>query len=96
MDKEDIPDVKNIARWEYLKEVVSSIPEVKDSPLGLLIGRNCPKALEPLQVISSREEGPYAKRSRLGWCVVGPAVDKEKVGMKCNRVKVCTSAKDVT
>ena len=96
MDKEDIPDVTNIARWEYLKEVVSSIPEVKDIPLGLLIGRNCPKALEPLQVISSREEGPYAKRSRLGWCVVGPSVDKERVGMKCNRIKVCTSAKDVT
>ena len=94
MDKGDIPNVERIAKWDYLKELLTVIPKIKDIPLGLLIGRNCKKALEPVQLISSREDGPYAKRSRLGWCIVGS--DEEQVRMSCNSIKVCCSSKDLT
>ena len=40
--------------------------------IGLLIGTNCIKALEPLEIISGENGGPYAMRTRLGWTVIGP------------------------
>ena len=42
---------------------------------GLLIGTNCMKALEPMQIIPSKEDGPYAYKTLLGWCIVGPIVN---------------------
>ena len=36
------------------------------------MGANCLKALEPLEVIPSQGNGPYAMRTALGWCVIGP------------------------
>ena len=58
-----------------------------------MIGANCCKALEPIEVIPSQDGGPYAYRTQLGWCVVGP-IKNGIVGTstKCNRVAV----KDVT
>ncbi|KAK2879287.1 hypothetical protein Q8A73_007303, partial [Channa argus] len=64
--QESIPDVD---RWPHLKEVkLSSI----QAEVGLLIGANVPKAMEPLQVVSSVENGPYAVKTILGWTVNGP------------------------
>lgn len=39
---------------------------------GLLIGANVPKALEPLEVINSVNNGPCVVRTVLGWTVNGP------------------------
>ena len=36
-----------------------------------MIGGNCPKANEPVEMIQSVGNGPYGKRTRLGWCIVG-------------------------
>ena len=38
--------------------------------IGLLIGANCSKALEP-EVLPSKDGGPFAFRTPLGWCVDG-------------------------
>ena len=38
----------------------------------LLIGANCARALEPIKVIPSRNDDPYAMKTVLGWCIVGP------------------------
>jgi hypothetical protein len=66
--KEDVPTQKDISQWNYLKPVqISNI----DAEVGLLIGRNVPKASEPCQVINSRGEGPYACKTRFGWAVYG-------------------------
>ena len=55
----------------------------------MLIGANCIKALEPLKIIPSKDGGPYAYQTILGWCIVGPI---QNVGhqnpLKCNRVAV--------
>ena len=37
----------------------------------LLIGANCLKALEPLEVTPSQGNGTYAIRTALGWCIIG-------------------------
>ena len=39
--------------------------------VGMLIGANCMKALEPMEIISSRNGELYAYRIKLGWCIVG-------------------------
>ena len=96
MSREDLPQAEKIARWEHLKAMAREIPEVKDLPLALLIGNNCPKALEPLQIVPSKGNGPYAKRTRLGWCVIGTASTGNPDGRKCYAIKVCTSVKDIS
>ena len=46
-------------------------------------------ALELLKIIPSKDGGPYAYQTKLGWCIVGPI---QSVGhqnsLKCNRVAV--------
>lgn len=39
--------------------------------LGLLIGYNCSQALLPREVVSGKENEPYAQRTDLGWSIVG-------------------------
>ncbi len=43
-----------------------------DAEIGLFIGTNAPKAIEPWQVIASADDGPYAIRTRLGWTINEP------------------------
>lgn len=38
----------------------------------MLIRTNVPRAMEPLEVIRSENNGPYAIRTLLGWTVNGP------------------------
>ena len=58
--------------------------------MDLLIGANCVKALEPIKVIPSEAQGPYAYKTVLGCCVVGPmGVNKAYLKeMKCNNIYV--------
>ena len=58
--------------------------------LGIMIGGSCPKALEPLEVIPCKDNGPYAYRTQLGWCTVGPLTNSElerEKDIKCHNVK---------
>lgn len=63
----EISPVKGI--WSHLKHI--HLPQV-DEEIELLIGTNVPKALEPLEVVCSANDGPYAVRTLLGWMVNGP------------------------
>ena len=77
-----------IKRWEYLKSnskvILLDIIEV-----GMLIGTNCMKALEPMKIIYRRNGGPYAYRMKLGWCIVGPITTSKNGGsVKCHRIAV--------
>ena len=38
------------------------------------------KALELIEIITSKNDGPYPCKTKLGWCIVGP-VRKEKGDM---------------
>ncbi|KAK7925238.1 hypothetical protein WMY93_007548 [Mugilogobius chulae] len=66
---ENIPSPEYVSKWPYLQQV--SIPKI-DAKIGLLIGTNAPKAIEPWQVIASENGGPYAVKTRLGWTVSEP------------------------
>ena len=68
----DIATLDKIKNWKYLKRTDDKIIQGKYISIGLLIGSNCSRALEPLEIISSKEGCPYAFRTLLGWCIVGP------------------------
>ena len=57
--------------------------------VGLLISANCMKALEPMKIIPSKEDGPYAYKTLLGWCILGPVMNTEaERNISCHRVAV--------
>ena len=90
VDTEDIATPEKIAKWEYLDEILHEISQSSDVEIGLLIGANCSKVLEPNKIIPSRNGGSYAFGAILGWCVVGPVqkeVDLER-NLSCHRVSV--------
>lgn len=65
--KGNITHQADINHWPYLRRIVEL-----DSEISLLIGSDVPKALEPLDVIHSVDDGPYAVKTMLGWTVNGP------------------------
>lgn len=65
----NIPHQKDIDQWSPLKNV--HLPEI-ESEIELLICSDVPKALEPLDVIRSAGNGPYAVKTMRGWTVNGP------------------------
>lgn len=69
VNKRNIPLQEDVDRWPHLKQV--RIPHI-DAPIGLLVGANVPKAMEPVELIKSINDGPYAVRTVLGWTVSGP------------------------
>ncbi|XP_072035816.1 uncharacterized protein [Amphiura filiformis] len=67
---EDMVSKEDLTPWPYLQEI--TVPELrKGQRVDLLIGNNVPRALEPLEVIQSQHDGPYACRSALGWEIHG-------------------------
>lgn len=69
VQRENIPSQHHLQKWSYLREV--TLPHI-NANVGLLIGANNSKAMEPWHVINSQEEGPYAVKTILGWMVCGP------------------------
>ena len=77
-----------MAGWKHLKELVDKVPRKSDIEIRLLIGASYAKALEPQEIIPSKDGGPFAFRSSLGWCVVGPLIKSAKKSITCNQVLV--------
>lgn len=75
--EENIPKYEDIEKWPYLREV--HLPHI-EAAVGLLIGVNAHKAMEPWKVINSRNNGPYAVKTVLGWIVNGPKEESIKTG----------------
>lgn len=60
--KDNIPTEKDIRKWSYLRDV--DLTPINAS-IGLLIGINVPKALEPWRIVNSEGNGPYAVKLSL-------------------------------
>ncbi|XP_068224461.1 uncharacterized protein, partial [Palaemon carinicauda] len=73
---DQIPRPELLRRWPYLHDVAKLIPEIMpEIDIGLLIGSNCPLAMEPLKIISTDGKGPFALQYRHGWTVSSPVED---------------------
>ena len=91
-DRRQIPTPSLINQWSHLSEVAKKVPKFEPHlEIGLLIGSNCPSALEPLEVVPCRGDGPFALRLRHGWTVSGPLhirTDPDKDQIIVNRITV--------
>ena len=65
----NIPSQEDIQKWPYLNNVL--VKRI-NADIGLLIGVNAPKALEPWEIVNSVGNGPYAVKTMFGWVVNGP------------------------
>ncbi|CAI5678523.1 unnamed protein product [Oreochromis niloticus] len=73
-----IPTNETAEVWAHLVHLQSEIAPLQDCEVGLLIGYDCSQALLPREVVSGKENEPYAQRTDLGWSIVGnrnPCVD---------------------
>lgn len=71
--KDQVPTPEIARRWPHLQRIQDKIERFDETlDIGLLIGCNCPKALKPKEVITGKSDDPYAVRTLLGWCIVGP------------------------
>ena len=87
--KEDVATTSKLKKWGYLERILDKINENDNISIGLLIGANCRKALEPIDVIPSKNSGPYAIKARLGWCIVGPVNGtRSRQGIHWNQIAV--------
>ena len=88
VDKNEITTPAKLKQWQYLEKISSFLGVNDNISVDLLIGANCVEALQPLEVIPSQQEGPYAYKTILGWCVVGPIVDEKQEAVSSNRIAV--------
>ena len=72
-----------------MEKIADEITQTENISIGILIGGNCSRALEPREVIPSKNGGPYAFQTLLGWCIVGPVgAGGNDASVACNRVAV--------
>lgn len=85
-----IPKREELRSCPALSPVVDVLPPYYPGmDIGLLIGSNCPRALEPLQVIPPEGDGPFAVRYRHGWTLNGPIevqFDTVNKIVNCNKI----------
>ena len=84
VSNDSIPTQEDVISFPYLKDLqIQTI----DSDIGLLIGCDVPKALEPHETRISQGQGPFATRTIFGWTVNGPLVRMGQPQPVCNFVK---------
>ena len=69
---ENVVTPNKIKEWKYLEKIADEITPAKNIGFGILILGNCSKALEPREVIPSKNGCLYAFRILIGRCIVGP------------------------
>ena len=88
VDSCEIATAGKFKKWDYLERISKELGDNENISVGLLIGTNCLEALEPVEVIPRQNDGPYAIRTALGWCVVGPIKAQCHNVVSCNRIAV--------
>ena len=89
-NRDHIPTHETAKRWPHLTAITDKVPPLLSCDVGLLIGYNCPRALTPRQVLTGKDNEPYAILTDLGWSIVGcstPCVDETDSSL-CHRVTV--------
>ena len=71
--EQQIPTPEVVQRWKHLHSVAERMPKfIPNLEIGLLIGSNCPAAMEPLEVVPGADRGSYAMKFRHGLTITGP------------------------
>ena len=86
VDKEDVATSSKLKQWKHLESTVGKISQKEDISVRLLIGANCAKALGLNRIIPSKNDGPYAFKTKLGWYIAGPVNGTIRKEICCNRI----------
>ncbi|XP_064631613.1 uncharacterized protein LOC135489914 [Lineus longissimus] len=65
----EIPTENDVRKYPELKKVDL---KVVNHPVEILFGANQPEITRPVEIISTKEDGPYAMRTKIGWTLLGP------------------------
>ena len=67
-----IPRPESALNWPHLRRISEKIMPLNEAlEVRLSIGLNCPRKIKPLEVIPRKDKYPYAKRTALGWGIIG-------------------------
>ena len=92
IERYEIPSHDQVVRWKHLQKIADEFLDNDSTiPIGLLIGSNCPSALQPHGFIHSENDGPFATKTILGWTISGPIDVHGGEGdnvIRCNRIAV--------
>ena len=92
-DVEEVATLEKARKWEHLKIVADKLLTETYMEIGLPIGANCSKALEPEEVLLSKDGEPFPFRTPLGWCAVGLLTKFGKESsISCNQIVVQDAA----
>ncbi|XP_068246538.1 uncharacterized protein [Palaemon carinicauda] len=70
---DQIPRYEMLKDWPHLSSVINKIPVYQpELDIRILIGSNCPTAIQPLEVVPTSGYGHFAVRYLHGWTVNGP------------------------
>lgn len=70
--RSQIPRPETARKWPHLKRIADNImPYEENVDVALLLGINCARAIKPREIIPGNDDDPYAKRTALGWGVIG-------------------------
>ncbi|CAB4017958.1 Hypothetical predicted protein, partial [Paramuricea clavata] len=86
---QDIPRPEQARKWPHLARVADYVhPLIPNVKIGLLIGTNCPEAIEPKDFVTSMNGGPYAVQTFAGWTIIGPLhmSSNGPATVNCNRI----------
>ena len=87
-DETDIPTRRAARQWPHLRPIADQIPKPHDVEIGLLIGRNVPKAMKIRDAINGEDDQPWAERYDLGWTIIGNVCQRSKHEENTGPIKV--------
>ena len=102
--RSQIPRHDTALKWPHLERIASHLmPLDTEAEVGLLIGANCARAIKPHEVILGNDDDPYAKRTALGWGIIGEinpqsqddSADDVRDDVFCNRIVTCKVQEEI-
>jgi len=70
-NRSQIPKPEVAREWQHLKPIPDKLTLYHpDAEISILIGNNCPRAIQPREIIAGEEDELYAQRTVLGWGVI--------------------------
>ena len=91
--RSQIPRPETARKWPHLKRIADFLMPYNDNlDVSLLLGINCAPAIKPREIIPGNDDDPYAKRTALGWGIIGmtaPDAAGNDDGVRVNRIVSC-------
>ena len=65
-NQSQIPKPEVAREWQHLMQTAKLTPYHPDAEISMLIGNNCPRAIQPREIIAGGDDKPYTQRTVLG------------------------------